>query len=87
MKQPDANQLIPMVQKELIFIQNLKQSLELKQKEIERDQFLLLKKLDQIKKKEEFLLEKETKIDYEVELKKRELSEKTQAVYQLLACL
>ncbi|CAG9320933.1 unnamed protein product [Blepharisma stoltei] len=87
MKQPDANQLIPMVQKELIFIQNLKQNLELKQKEIERDQFLLLKKLDQIKKKEEFLLEKETKIDYEVELKKRELSEKTQAVYQLLTCL
>ncbi|CAG9322249.1 unnamed protein product [Blepharisma stoltei] len=84
MKEPDADQLIPMVQKELIYIQSLKQNLELKQKDIERDQYLLLKKLEQVKKKEEFLSEKENKIDSEIEVQKREISEKTEAIYQLL---
>lgn len=87
MKLPDANQLIPMVQNEILQLQDIKKHLEIKQKEIERDQFLMLKKLDNLKIKEELLSEKENKIEQEAEKNentKVELLEKMDAINKII---
>lgn len=76
-----------MVQNEILQLQDIKKHLEIKQKEIERDQFLMLKKLDNLKIKEELLSEKENKIEQEAEKNentKVELLEKMDAINKII---
>mmetsp|Transcript_24466 Transcript_24466/g.24190 ORF Transcript_24466/g.24190 Transcript_24466/m.24190 type:complete len:180 (+) Transcript_24466:192-731(+) len=63
MKLPNADELIPIVQQEMLKIQEIKTSLELKQKYLERDQLILSRRLEQVKVKESVLAEKEKELE------------------------